>query len=67
MTQEPQLLIPVSLAQALVDFLKQRPFQEVHSLVGSLMRAPRAEVQAPAPVVEKPHPTSIRMSEDSDD
>jgi hypothetical protein len=37
----PQLLISADLAQKLIDYLKVRPYQEVYTLIGALLQAPR--------------------------
>lgn len=38
MTRPPKaLIIPTTTAQAVVDYLKTRPFEEVHSLIGQLL------------------------------
>ena len=48
---EPQVVVPVKLAQAVVDYLKQRPFQEVAPLIDGLVRCPKAEIAPPAPAL----------------
>lgn len=45
---EPAVLVPVKLAQSIVDYLKQKPFLEVAELINGLLRAPRATL-APVP------------------
>jgi hypothetical protein len=40
----PQLLIPQALAQGIVDYLKARPYAEVHELIGGLLRLPQARI-----------------------
>lgn len=52
-TTEPQVLVPVRLAQAVVDYLKTKPFNEVSELINGLVRAPRAAL-APNPVPAAP-------------
>lgn len=42
--QPPQILIPRELAVRLVDYLKKRPYEEVHQLIGGLVNAPAANV-----------------------
>ena len=51
---EPQVVVTVKLAQALVDYLKARPFVEVADLVNGLVQAPRAEIQLPLPAATIP-------------
>lgn len=48
MTSEPQVLVPVKLAQSIVDYLKHRPFEEVAEMINGLVRSPRAEVKPAA-------------------
>lgn len=48
---EPHVVVSIKLAQSVVDYLKQRPFQEVAPLIEGLVRCPRAEIQAPAPTL----------------
>jgi hypothetical protein len=54
--QEPHVVLPLKLAQALFDYLKQRPFVEVASLVDGLLKAPRAEIQPTPPPKEGEKP-----------
>ena len=49
MPSPKQLLIPSSLAQRLLDYLKRRPYEDVAELVAELLRAPVAEVVPPEP------------------
>ena len=51
---DPQVVVTVKLAQALVDYLKTRPFVEVADLVNGLVQAPRAEIQLPLPAATIP-------------
>lgn len=46
--EEPQVLVPVKLAQGIVDYLKRRPFEEVAEMINGLVRAPRAQLAPPA-------------------
>lgn len=46
---EPHIIIPSRLAQAIVDYLKRRPFEEVAPLIEGLVKAPQAQIQEPAP------------------
>ena len=43
----PSIALPSTEAQALVDYLKTRPYVEVSKLIESLLRAPRVEVIQP--------------------
>lgn len=46
MTQAPQqILVPVPLAQQLLEYLRLRPWAEVHKFMDGLMQAPTAIVQ----------------------
>lgn len=40
----PQILVRTDLAQALVDYLKRRPYDEVSQLIQSLVACPSAKV-----------------------
>jgi hypothetical protein len=50
------IVLPIADAQAIVDYLKQRPYQEVAPLIHNLLRAPKAEEQKPGPKLEEPTP-----------
>jgi len=52
------ILIPVELAQGLVNYLQTRPFVEVNRLIDALLRAPNAEpiVEEPAASAPEPQP-----------
>ena len=36
------ILVPTDLAQAIVDYLKRQPFEDVHNLVVNLIKCPLA-------------------------
>jgi hypothetical protein len=44
MNPPKQVLIPLALAQSLVDYLKQRPYVEVAQMMQALIQAPAAEL-----------------------
>lgn len=56
MTEERNFLISQKQAQEIVDYLKQRPFQEVYHLINNLVRLQVAEGPAPAPTPPTPTP-----------
>lgn len=47
-TEAEQILIPKQLASQLLDYLKQRPWIEVQSLMQGILKAPAAKVMSDA-------------------
>lgn len=43
--QAKHILLPIPVAQALVKYLEQRPYSEVHQLMRALTEAPAAMIQ----------------------
>lgn len=56
----PPLLLPLDLAQALVDYLGMKPYKEVANFIAALTQLPKAQAPQPAPPEPKPEdaPTS---------
>lgn len=48
-TSEPHLLITRKQAQQLLDYLKKQPYEQVHVLIDSIVRAPAANIVPEAP------------------
>lgn len=46
--------VPRDQAQKLVDYLKDRPYVEVYTLIEALRQAPPVRLEAPAPQAEEP-------------
>ena len=46
---ESLLLIPQKLAQEIVDYLKQRPYADVHNMMSQLLGLRTAQIIQPAP------------------
>lgn len=53
-----RILVAQALAQALVDYLKKRPYEEVFQLIGGLLQAPPEEEKpCPQPSSELKQPS----------
>jgi hypothetical protein len=46
MPKAPQVLLPQALHQAVIDYLKKQPYEQVHRLIGGLVNCPAASVVA---------------------
>lgn len=51
-------LVPQALAQAILDYLVQRPYAEVHQLVASFQQIPRAP-ETVEPALEAAEPVHV--------
>lgn len=52
---QESIVLPIRDAQGIVDYLKQRPYQEVAQMIHSLLRAPKLESKE-SPKAEEPKP-----------
>jgi hypothetical protein len=60
-----QYLIPQPVAQAILDYLQNRPFAEVHTLISALMSSATHECPANDPVAAPKPPDAASAATDS--